>query len=205
MSTKPLLKQMEIFDMMTQKRLSPNQYYVLCSMRDSVTPIIPNLHLELRLLKTAGWITEAEPPKLTPQAVALIDQIEKIFSVRKKKTSNQILGVNFKEKIKEYNELFPNVKLPSGSAARSSAGNLEERFRWFFEHNEYSWETVLQATAIYVDEYRTKNWKFMRNSQYFIKKQEKDGTVNSDLANYCNIVESGGDVESTPTFKSKVV
>jgi len=203
--SKTLLKQMEIFDMITQKGLSPNQYYVLCSMKDSVTPIVTNLHLELRLLKSSGWITETTPPKITPEAQALITKVERLFKVQKKKTTSQLLGKDYKEKLKQYIELFPNVKLPSGSAARSAPKNVETRMRWFFENNEYDWDLILKATAVYVDEYQSKNWKFMRNCQYFVKKQERDGTILSDLANYCAIVESGGDVESTPTFKSKVV
>lgn len=205
MSSKTLLKQMEIFDKITQHRLSPNQYYVLCSMRDSVSPLITNLHLELRALRSQGWITEEEPPKLTKESLILIEQIEKFFVVGKKKTNIQIMGVDFKEKLKEYNELFPNIRLPSGSAARSAVRNLEERFRWFFESNDYKWETIIQATKVYVSEYQSKNWKFMRNSHYFIKKQEKDGTTVSDLANYCAIIESGGEIDSTPSFEQKVV
>lgn len=200
-----LLKQMEIFDIITVKGLTPNQYYVLCSMHDSVTPIVTNLHLEIRLLKSNGWITNANPPELTTQSKTLIQQVERLFKIQKKKTNSQLLGKDYKEKLKEYNELFPNMKLPSGSAARSALSNVETRMRWFFENNTYTWETVIAATTVYVNEYQDKNWKFMRNSQYFIKKQERDGTILSDLANYCAIIDAGGSIESTPTFSTKVV
>lgn len=203
--SKSLLKQMEIFDLITEKGLTPNQYYVLCSMRDSITPLVTNLHLELRLLKGNGWITGSEPPKITNEAIALITKIESLFTIQKKKTSSQLLGKDFKEKLKQYNEIFPNTKLPSGSAARSSLSNIETRMRWFFDNHDYTWDIVFQATETYVDEKRKQNWKFCRTSQYFIKKAERDGTNNSDLANYCEIIKSGGDVESTPTFSTKVV
>jgi hypothetical protein len=202
-----LLKQMEVFDMVTQKKLTPNQYYLLCCMRDSVTPLQLNLHLELRHLKATGWVEEVGEQKfrLAPEAVALINQIERLFKINKKKTSSQLIGKDYKEKINEYISLFPNVKLPSGKAARSAFKNVENCFRWFFDNNEYSWETIIKATEVYVNEYQSKNWKFMRTSQYFIRKQEADRTFNSDLANYCAVIESGGEVASTPTFSSKVV
>ena len=202
-----LLKQMEFFDIITVKKLTPNQYYLLCCMRDSVTPLQMNLHLELRHLKATGWVTELEGGKfkLSPQAVTLIGQVEKLFKVSKKKTSTQLIGADYKERIDEYISLFPNVKLPSGKAARSAFKNVENCFRWFFENHEYDWETVLQATENYVNEYQRKNWKFMRTSQYFIRKMEADRTFNSDLANYCAIVQSGGDAEPTQSFSPKVV
>lgn len=207
MSKKALLKQMELFDMVTQKKLTPNQYYLLCCMRDSVTPLQMNLHLELRHLKSTGWVKEVGEQKfrLSPEAVALIGQVERLFSIQKKKTSSQLMTKDYKEKINEYILLFPNVKLPSGKASRSAFKNVENCFRWFFDNHEYSWDLILQATAVYVDEYQAKNWKYMRTSQYFVRKQEPDRTYNSDLADYCAIIESGGEVESTPTFTTKVV
>ena len=56
--SKKLLKQMEFFNEMSMSELSPNQYYVLCCMRDSVSPLKINLHLELRNLLTREWITK---------------------------------------------------------------------------------------------------------------------------------------------------
>lgn len=204
---KALLKQMELFDIITTAKLTPNQYYLLCCMRDSVSPLQMNVHLELRYLKAHGWVEEVGEYKfkLSPEAVALITKIERLFKVSKKKTSSQLIGKDYKEKIEEYISLFPNVKLPSGKAARSAFKNVENCFRWFFDNHDYSWETILTATEQYVNEYQAKNWKFMRTSQYFVRKQEPDRTFNSDLANYCAIVESGGDAEPTQTFSPKVV
>jgi len=206
---KALLKQMEVFDLITQKKLTPNQYYLLCSMRDSVTPLQMNIHLELRYLKNNGWIELlSEDPiqyKIGPEAVTLINQIEKLFKTTKKKTSAHLIGKNYEEMIKVYTSLFPNVKLPSGKAARSAPKNIETCFRWFFENHKYNWDTILNATRSYIDEYQQNNWKYMRTSQYFIRKQEPDKTFSSDLADYCAILESGGSIDTTPTFSTKVV
>lgn len=204
---KALLNQMEIFDVISQKGLSPNQYYLLCCMRDSIQPTHINLHLEIRQLKHDGWITEVGERKfrLAPEAISLIDRNERFFKIQKKKTSSQLMTRDYKEKLEQYREIFPNIKLPSGKAARCAVSNLENAFRWFFENHDYEWDTIMKATAVYVNEYEVKGWKFMRTSQYFVRKQEPDRTFASDLANYCAIVESGGDVDDKPSFSTKVV
>ena len=84
------------------------------------------------------------------------------------------MGNNFNEKITEYLEIFPKFKLPSGKYARSNKKNLENNFRWFFKTYSFSWDTVIQATVRYVDEYERVNFKYMKTSQYFIRKQNLD-------------------------------
>lgn len=199
-----LLKQMELFDMISQKGLNPNQYYVLCSMRDSVTPLNVNLHLELRVLKSNGWVIEGDPPTISGEAHALIEKVEGFFKVQRKKTAMQLMGKDFKDKLKTYNEIFPAEKLPSGKFGQANLSNVETRMRWFFENHEYTWEQVHKATQNYVNEYQSKNWKYMRDSAFFIKKTVS-GTVVSDLANYCHAVTKGIDMNPTPTFKTTVV
>ena len=79
---KQMLLQMEMFDEMSRNGLSPNQYYVMCCIRDSVTPVKVNLHMELRTLKTEGWIDKIENKHiLSPKAMSLISVIGKLFSI----------------------------------------------------------------------------------------------------------------------------
>jgi hypothetical protein len=186
---KQMLLQMEMFDEMSRNSLSPNQYYVMCCIRDSVTPVKINLHMELRTLKTEGWIDKIENKHiLLPKAVSLISIIEKLFSIQKKKTTKQLLGEKSMEKILKYNEIFPKKKLESGRAARSAPKNVEKAFRWFFQNHEYSWETIFKATKIYRNEQlEDNNDKYLKTSQYFIRKSEE-----SRLADYCYSVETDG-------------
>ncbi len=200
-----MLKQMEMFDKITSSDISPNQYYLLCCIRDNISAIKINLHLEIRSLVTKGFIISLEGNqtkgyKLTPEAHTLIDGLEKFFKINKTKTSNSVMGLGYKENIKTYKEMFPHIKLPSGKPARSSDRNLQTNFRWFFERYNYDWETVLKATAYYVNKGQKENWKFMRTSMYFIK---KDGL--SDLADVCEIILTGGDEDEEATFKTRVV
>lgn len=110
------------------------------------------------------------------------------------------MGKGYKENVNKYKEMFPNIKLPNGKPARSATGNLEKTFRWFFENFDYSWETIFKASGYYVNKYQKVEWKFMRTSQYFIK---KDGL--SDLADFCEIVLTGGDDDEIRRLVTKVV
>jgi hypothetical protein len=49
-----------------------------------------------------------------------------------------------------------------------------------------------------VSDYEAKRYEFMRNSQYFIRKQNLDKSFESDLATYCELVVSGAD--EVPTY-----
>jgi hypothetical protein len=68
MANKTMLTQMEMFNEMTTAELTPNQYYLLCCMRDSITPLKMNMHLELRNLTQSGWIKADN--KLSPEAIS---------------------------------------------------------------------------------------------------------------------------------------
>jgi hypothetical protein len=199
-----LLKQMEMFNEMSRHKLSPNQYYLLCCIRDSISPLRINMHLELRSLVAEGWLVQENKHiheyKLTPKSYTLIDQLESLFKINKRKTSNQILGDKFKENIAQYTQMFPNQKLPSGKAARSAPGNLEKNFRWFFDNFNYEWELILQATGVYINEHQKNNYLYMRTSQYFIRKDNL-----SDLADLCENILNGGYEEEKKTIKVKVV
>ena len=114
-------------------------------------------------------------------------------------------GNDFKENIVKYLTLFPKRKLPSGKLARSDKKNIESNFKWFFKTFEYNWETVLTATAHYVDEYEKKNYLYMQTSQYFISKTQPDKSKMSELANYCSMILEGTDMNDDNHFKERVV
>jgi hypothetical protein len=106
--------------------------------------------------------------------------------------------------VDQYLNLFPKIKLPSGKHARINKKVITEAFNWFFKNYDYDWSIVLQATGAYVDEYESKNYLYMRNSQYFIRKQNSDKTWDSELANYCDMIINGLD-NISPHFSETVV
>jgi len=196
---------MEMYHLIVTKGLTPNQFYLLFSIQENVQSLHINVEQELRALISGQWIDSDN--KLSPKAITLLQQIEGFFRVQKKKTSTQLMGDDFNINIGKYQLLFPKKKLPSGKAARAAQSNVETNFRWFFDNHKFTWETILMATAMYVDEYERKSpaYMYMRTSAYFIRKTELDKSIVSDLANYCEIVESGEDLDEDTHFSDKVV
>ena len=196
---------MEMFNIMLNKDLTPNQFYLLYCMHENIASQNINMHQELRILLNNKWISENNGSyKLEAKAYTLLEQVNSFFSIQKKKTSNQLMGKSYEQNIEQYLLLFPKIKLPSGKAARTDKKNCETAFKWFFENHDYNWETILKATAMYVDEYERKNYMYMQTSQYFICKQQSDKTWGSELANWCASADSG-EMNSDDHFSEKVV
>ena len=193
----------EVFDKLSKIGLSPNSFYVLYCMYTKVIPSkFVNASLEIEKLKSGNYLTENL--EFSGNSLKFIQEIEGYFKKSKKKTSKTLMGDEFLENIKTYNECFPATKLPSGVYARVNVKSLENAFRWFFEEFDYSWEVVIQATEKYVEEYSINRYNYMRNSQYFIRKQNTDKTWDSTLATYCDMI-SQDDYEAPVFFKEKIV
>ena len=195
----------EIFNKLIKLNLTPNQYYLLYCKKNNINPSFNiSVSLEYTRLLNEEWIDSES--NLTSKAILLVQELDSFFKVNKKKTSKQILGEDFMKNIEEYLEIFPKFKLPSGKYARSDKKNLENNFRWFFENHQYDWNTVLQATTMYVNEYQSQNYKYMRTSQYFIRKlNPAEKTFESELANYCEVYLNGSEDYSDNHFSEKVV
>ena len=191
----------KIFQKLMIAGITPNQYYVLWCMREKLQPSMINIHLERRGLGD-DWL---DGDLLTGKATSLLIEIDENFKDKKAKNDKDLMGPDHMKKIEEYRELFPEGKIPSGKYARDAVKNLEVNFKWFFKIHEYDWETILKATKRYVNEYRQKNYDYMRTSKYFIKKQEKDGSITSDLASYCDMVIKGTGEAEQFVFPDNVV
>lgn len=193
----------EVFNKLANEKLTPNAYYVLHCIKEKIkVGFLINQSLESKRLQIDGWLDN--DLKLTHKSIIFIEEINSFFKKAKKKTSRDLLGDNFFSKIEEYVNLFPNKKLGSGKYARVNPKNLESTFRWFFENYDYDWDTILNATKRYIDEYSLKNYEYMRTAQYFIRKQNIDKTFDSDLATYCQLANSGYDEDNYDTFKDIV-
>jgi hypothetical protein len=169
------------------------------------TAIPTKLNVDLNELIELGFLIHDEKVyKLTPQAKIFITHLDNYFIQAKKKTDIQLMGKNFVDQINIYREVFPNKRLPSGKPARVNVKMLSESFRWFFETYDYVWEDVINATKMYVNEYREAEYMYMQTSQYFICKQDKHKVKSSTLADYCDMIRDGIDTEEKK-FKEKVV
>ena len=194
---------LDIFNLLKKYNLTPNQFYLLYSMKYKIkTDNFINISLELKRLKNDKWVKEDN--KMADKAMLVVDQVESFFKVQKKRTSTALMGPDCIKKIKEYSEIFPKFKLPSGKYARTNIKTLEGTFKWFFNNFDYEWETILKAAKSYVEEYEMNNYKYMRTSQYFVRKQNQDKTYDSELADYCEAVINGIDQQKNH-FKERVV
>ena len=193
----------EVFNKLMKAGLTPNAFYVLYCMHNKIVPDKSvNASLEITRLKSGNYLTENL--ELSGNTLKFIEEIEGYFKKSKKKTSKALMGDSFLENIKTYNELFPATKLPSGVYARVNVKSLENAFRWFFQEFDYTWDTVIQATELYVEEYSITKYNYMRNSQYFIRKQNTDKTWDSTLATYCDMILRD-DYQQTVFFKENIV
>jgi len=197
---------MLFFNLILKESLSPNQFYLLNCIEHGLSPASVNIHQDLRVLVSDGWLKPIEGGyTLQAKSTDMIGAIGSYFKFQKKRTAKVLLGNDFTTNIVSYRDLFPKGKLPSGKPARSNDKTIEANFRWFFENYTYTWDTILKATAHYIDEYEKKNYLYMRTAQYFICKANQDKSRDSELADYCSMIESG-DFESTDNhFKENVV
>ncbi|MBC8396320.1 MAG: hypothetical protein H8E16_04385 [Flavobacteriales bacterium] len=191
----------ELFQQILQEKMSPNQFLVLYGMKKSLSMPLDNVKQEVEILHELEMLKDN---KLTVKGKRLIDKFENYFVKAKKKTNIQLMGKKFATKLNEYREVFPAGKLPSGKPARVNVRTLENSFRWFFETYDFSWDEIIGATKMYVNSYEDNQFMYMKTSQYFITKEDKNKVKSSDLADYCDMIRDGvqpGDNH----FKEKVV
>ena len=200
-----MLAQKELFDLICKYNINPNQYYLLASMRDNLQTKKINIALEMQALVYNEYVIVTKDDKLiiTPKGNKVINAIEALFKKLANNGAQEIMGDKYEEFIKEYNEIFPSIKLPTGKYARTNISNLKNAFKWFFSNHNYSWDVILEATQRYVDEYETHGYNYMRTSQYFIRKQDIDKTWSSDLANYCEIILNSDPADELPKFSTR--
>ena len=121
-----------------------------------------------------------------------IDTLSKTPTVKKatiNKTVNQLTG-NYLEMIITYRNIFPPGMLPSGVPSRVSVPELEKKFSNFFKvFTDYSWDVIITATTKYVEKYAEEDYKFMKNSAYFIYKEDKSGNKTYELASRCDMLD----------------
>jgi hypothetical protein len=201
-----MLKQKELFKAITTLKLTPNQYYALMSIVDQSPTELINITEELNVLVTREYVIVTNENKLyvTQRGKNLVKKIESIFTKQAENAAGDILGDDWEDKIQEYINIFPAIKLPTGKYARDSKPNIKNAFKWFFNNYNYSWDVILDATEKYVDDYVTSGYKYMRTSKYFIRKQDTDKSYSSDLANYCEMILSD-EVEEPIIHAVKVV
>jgi hypothetical protein len=188
----------QFYDILDELDVTPNAFHILWCIANKRRPKSVNAHAELRNLVATKLLDDKYA--MTEEGKIVLKKVETLFQ-EKIVEEKPVISDDF---IGQYLELFPKGKLPSGKSARVNRRDIEKAFKWFFQNYEYSWETILKATAYYVDSFEKQKFMYMRNSQYFIGKTNPDKTKDSDLASYCEIILNGGYEEET-TLSEKVV
>jgi hypothetical protein len=191
----------EYYNFLIKNNLSPNQLYVLWGYQHNITPLNVNLKQEIHILEQKGLIFKNA---ITETGKALLDASISTFDRIEQNKTKEILGNDFSSNIERYNNIFPKIKLPTGKYARTNIKNLEPGFKWFFKNFNYSWETIFKATELYVSQREIDNFNYCRTSQYFLRKSSHDKIINSDLAEYCEVISTGADEQSNAQFKENI-
>ena len=142
---------------------------------------------------------------LSEKGIKIIESIDDLFQPLKKQKTDELMGIDYEQKIQQYIELFPTERLPNGKYARGNKKNIETNFRWFFENYDYSWDTIFGATQLYINEFRANNYLYMRTALYFIKKQDDGKSILSDMADYCDRYMNSGDYIEQKHFKTQIL
>ena len=197
-----LLRQTAFFNLILENGLTPNIYYGLYCIHTGA-PVKGKDIAEYLIASGRVIEDKLNVLHLTPVSLSLIKKVDKLFPSNKKVID---LGPVFIAQVAEYREMFPAIKFPSGSYARSNKNVLESNFKWFMETFDYEWDIIVKATQSYLEEYEEKDWMYCKSSQYFIKKTIDHGKSHiSELANYCDNILSGTDNGVIPKFQQKVV
>ena len=171
-------------------------------------PGLPETDKEVYKLASLDLVKIAESTPLrvdlTDKAKKIIIKFENYFVKAKKRTTIQLMGKDFAEKLNLYRKIFPAGKLPSGKPARVNVKTLENSFRWFFENYDFTWDEIIKATKMYVNYYEDRQYMYMKTSLYFVGKEDKSKIKSSELADYCDMIKDGVKPQDNP-FKEKVV
>jgi hypothetical protein len=199
----------ELLQKILKDNITPNQLLLLYSIHERISvPQIKPLS-EVGYLVKVGYVVQHKKQNKTSYTItrdgkSIIRKYDNYFIKAKKKTNIQLMGKDFLDKLNEYREIFPAGKLPSNKPARQNIKSLETAFRWFFETYDFTWDEVIKATRMYVNEFRDKEYLYMKNSQYYISKQDNNKVKHSELADYCDMIKDGV-IDRPSHFKDKVV
>jgi hypothetical protein len=158
-----------------------------------------NEDYEIRKLVSDGLLEE-NGRVLTAKGTKVHNDISK--EVEKKPT----LPTIDEEFAKEYLSCFPRMVLPSNKPARVASKLIIKNLSWFINtYPQYDRETIIAATKYYVRKFKDQEYKYMRNSQYFISKESTNRMISSTLAEFCQLIVDGIEDDEPKDFETKVL
>jgi len=105
--------------------------------------------------------------------------------------------MNINDLAREYCEVFPDIKLPSGKYFKAEPQDVVEKLKKFHKDYGYSFDVILEAAKAYVEHAESVDYQFIRTSLWFIHKKGEG----SDLANWCRDIVTGEKRVSKPLHR----
>lgn len=130
---------------------------------------------------------------ITEEGRRILIEIERFFIRKNKEVETADKETEFKDNVKKYIQLFPGG-IVSGKALRGSISTIAPRMIWFMKsYPEYSWDIIYLATEKYIES--LDNMTYCKTAGYFIKKDDKNKTTVSLLADWCEAVKDTAEEE----------
>jgi hypothetical protein len=200
----------ELFEYLAANKVSPNGLFVLHSVYNKYYfENYINTKTELYRLELSGYVKSEKVDgrdvvEITSQGLLIIREAEKIAGrlAKQKEKKSKIPFEEWKEKIDEYNNIFPKGRKEGSSISfRTPPKELYVRFIWFFAENpEYDWDLVMKATRQYAQAFEQEgDYTYMQTSKYFIKKEDRNKNVTSTLGSICYNILEGNDEDISTT------
>lgn len=174
---------------LNKHNISPNLLYFLLCCRGKTFPIKSIDEFEERK-KALLYDYINLSGNITSKGKHILNDFDKLFKSKPKKTDEEILGNNFQENIKIYREMFPPNRMEKVGLLRQSEQELKSKFLWFFKtYPQFDWETILDATDYYIYNKEKENYEFITTSSYFIQRTDIHSKISrSLLADYCQLI-----------------
>lgn len=97
-----------------------------------------------------------------------------------------------KNNINEFRKVFKGLKPGSMGSLQSCKEKLT---KWFEENPNYNFNDVIKAAKIYIKS--VNDLRFLQRADYFIYKQDKNGTINSTLSAFIDEIDNTDDTWTT--------
>lgn len=177
----------DLFQLLKKHNLTPNGYYLLYCLdnTEKIELPIPD-KTEMHRLQLLGYLDEQY--NITEKGKMMLIDIERFFIKKDKEPNKSDLELEFKHSVKKYIDIFPGG-IVSGKALRGSISTILPRMNWFMKtYPEYTWDTIYVATRKYIES--LDNMTYCKTAGYFIKKDDKNKTTTSLLADWCEAVNN---------------
>jgi hypothetical protein len=144
------------------KGMTPDEFIVLSAIRNNIDYnafTVVNINMALSSLEIDGYIRQkpdSEEYALTGAGLSIFEATPDVC-------------VKF---VEEYRNLFPKqLKSGNGTPIRGDRAGVVKKMTWFMtQYPEFSKQTILQVTKLYIEEMRRKGFQYMTQADYFIQK-----------------------------------